>query len=104
MAAETYEVTLNPVPDANAPKSRRSYKPTLDLQNPPPRVDRKMAAELLLARLGIVASPRTIEAWPLATRLVNGHATLDTTELLAHGRAMLDRSPSVRGGRTRSSR
>ncbi len=94
-------MTPSPVPDATAPKPRRTYKPMLDPRNPPPRVDRKMAAELLLARLGIVASPRTIEGWPLTSRLVNGRATLDTAELLAHGRAMLDGSPSVRGGRTR---
>ena len=92
-------MTPNIISAATDSKARRTYKPTLDVQNPPPRVDRKMAAELLFARLGIVASPRTIEAWPLATKLVNGRATLDTGEVLAHGRAMLDGSPSIRGGR-----
>jgi hypothetical protein len=83
------------------PAPRRAYKPTLDPLNPPPRVTRALAAELLLAALGIVVSPRTLESWPLATRIVNGHATPDTAEILARGRAMLDGSPILRGGRTR---
>ena len=80
---------------------RRTHQPTLDPTNPPPRLDRKAAAALLYARLGLQVSPRTLETWPLTSRLVNGRATYDTAELLAHGRAMLDASPSTRGGRTR---
>ena len=88
----------NPHPDA---KRRRAYVPTFDTARPPPRVDRAMAAVLLLARLGLRVSPRTLEGWPLPTRLVNGRATLDTAELLAYGRKLLDGSPNVRGGRAR---
>ena len=84
-----------------AAKKRRTYTPQLDLRNPPPRVDRQAGAALLYAVLGVRVSPRTLEGWPLATRLVNGRATLDTAELLAHGRTLLDGSPNVRGGRTR---
>ena len=79
--------------------NRRTFQPTLDPANPPPRVDRKAAAALLYALLGLQVSPRTLETWPLPTRLVNGRATLATAEVLAHGRAMLDGAPSVRGGR-----
>ncbi len=82
-------------------KGRRTYRPALDPANPPPRVDRQAAAALLYAQLGLQVSPRTLEAWPLPTRQLNGRATFDTAELLAHGRAMLDGSPSVRSGRTR---
>ena len=60
-----------------------------------------MAADILLMVLGILVSPRTLESWPLKTKLVNGHATVDTGELLAVGRAKLDESPSIRGGRSR---
>lgn len=95
-------MTTNINSDVSAPKKpRRSYKPTLDPLNPPPRVDRSMLAELLFARLGIRVSPRTLEGWPLASKLVNGRATYDTVAALAHGSALLDGSPSVRGGRTR---
>jgi len=93
-------VTPNPVPDA--PKPRRAYKPTLDPSNPPPRVDRQAGAALLFARLGLRVSPRTLESWPLPTRLLNGRATYDTAELLAHGRALLDAALPIRGGRKRA--
>jgi hypothetical protein len=94
-------VNHNPATDLPGKNVRRTYKPTLDFDNPPPRVDRQAAAALLYARLGLRISPRTLEAWPLVTRLLNGRATYDTAELLAHGHAMLDGSPGVRGGRTR---
>lgn len=88
--------------DAPLPKKeRRAYAPTLDPRNPPPRVDRQAGAALLLAALGIRVSPRNLESWPVPTRLLNGRATMDTKELLAHGRTLLDGAPSVRGGRTR---
>lgn len=91
----------NTTPDAPTPKKpRRAYKPELDPKNPPPRVDRQAGAALLLAALGIRVSPRTLEGWPVPSALVNGRATYGTSELLAHGRAMLDGTPCVRGGRT----
>ena len=92
---------MNDTPTTNPPGAsvRRTYKPALDPANPPPRVDRQAGAALLYVRLGLQVSPRTLETWPVATRLLNGRATYDTAELLAHGRAMLDGSPSLRGGR-----
>lgn len=94
-------MTPNHILDAPPPKQRRTHRPTLDLRNPPPRVTRPMLSELLLALLGLQVSPRTLESWPLATRLVNGRATYDTAEALAYGRKLVDGSPNVRGGRSR---
>ena len=78
---------------------RRAYKPTLDPQNLPPRVTRQDAASALYAVLGFPVSPRTLESWPVATRLVNGKATFDTAELLAFAGNKLNEAPSLRGGR-----
>ncbi len=72
--------------------------PIIDPQNPPPRVDRKLASELLLARLGFRVSHRTLEAWPVPTRRVNGRATFETAELLAYARGLLDAAPAIQGG------
>ena len=52
--------------------------------------------------LGFPVSPRTLEGWPVPTRLVNGKATFDTAELLAFARSKLDAAPTVQGGRTRT--
>ena len=89
----------DPVPTAAGTKHRRIYKPVFDPANPPPRVTRLDAAELLYARFGVRVSPRTIEGWTLPTKRVNGHATLDTEDVLAHGRAMVDEAPTIRGGK-----
>ncbi len=93
-------MTPNTVPAA--PKRCRTYEPALDPAKPPARVDRKMLAYLLFILLGLRVSPRTIEGWPLETKLVNGRATHDTAAGLAYGRAMLDAAPAVRGGRKRA--
>lgn len=69
--------------------------PTSDL---PARLDRRGAAELVSLLLFPV-SARTIEAWPLAVRRVNGKAVVETEELLAFARAKLKAAPVVRGGR-----
>jgi hypothetical protein len=70
---------------------------------PPPfpvRVDRRTAAELV-TRLYFPVSYRTVEAWPLTVRHVNGRATLETAELFAFAQAKLDAAPPIKGGRTR---
>jgi hypothetical protein len=70
---------------------------------PPPlpvRVDRRTAADLV-TRLFFPVSHRTVEAWPLTVRHVNGKATLETAELLAYAQAKLDAAPPIKGGRTR---
>lgn len=79
----------------------RTYTPHFDPHNPPPRLTRPMMAEYLLAKLGLQIAPRTLEACPLPSRIVNGRATYDTAEALAYGKAMLDGAPGLRGGRTR---
>lgn len=56
---------------------------------------------MLYAVLGFPVSPRTLESWPVPTRLVNGKATFDTAELLAFARSKLDASPAIQGGRNR---
>lgn len=67
----------------------------------PIRVDRRMAAELV-TRLYFPVSPRTVEAWPLTIRCVNGKATIETAELFAFAQAKLDAAPPVKGGRRRA--
>ena len=92
---------LYPTPDTPARASRRAHQPMIDPRNPPPRLTRPLLSELLMAVLGLQVSPRTLETWPLETRIVNGRATYDTAEAVAHGRAMLDGAPGLRGGRIR---
>ena len=87
------------VPPAAGAKHRRTYKPMFDPAKPPPRVTRAEGSALLYARLGVRVSPRSLEKASLPTKLVNGRATFNTEELLAHGRAMLDAAPPIRGGK-----
>ena len=49
-------------------------------------------------------SDRTMEAWPIATRLINGRACPDRREALEYAFRQIVDSPAVRGGRTASSR
>jgi hypothetical protein len=67
----------------------------------PIRVDRRTAAELV-TRLYFPVSPRTVEAWPLTIRCVNGKATVETAELFAFAQAKLDAAPPIKGGRRRT--
>ena len=64
----------------------------------PVNVDRRAGAELV-TRLFFPVSPRTIEAWPLAVRRVNGKAIYDTAELLAYAQEKLEAAPAMRGGK-----
>jgi len=67
----------------------------------PPRLDRRTAAAVVTARFSPV-SYRTLESWPITSRIVNGRAVIETAELLAFARAKLDAAPVIRGGRTRT--
>ena len=69
-----------------------------DIPDLPARVDRRTAAELVTKRYFRV-SPRSLEAWPLAWRRVNGKAHCEVRELFAVAQAKLDAAPPVRGGR-----
>ena len=69
----------------------------------PARVDRKAGAELVTHHFFPV-SHRTIEAWPLVWRHVNGKAVVETAELFAFAQAKLDAAPPIRGGRRQPQR
>ena len=81
-------------------RGNNNTSPGLDLSTLPTRMDRRMGAEIITRHLFPV-SHRSIEAWPLAVRRVNGRALYDTRELLAHAQTILDAAPSIRSGRTR---
>ncbi len=68
----------------------------------PVRVDRRTAADLV-SRHYFPVSHRTVEAWPLVVRHVNGKATVETAELFAYAQEKLDAAPPIRGGRIRKS-
>lgn len=85
---------------AHAPSDARGAKTS---PHPlPVRVDRRRAAELVSCHFFPV-SHRTVEAWPLVVRHVNGKATVETAELFAFAQAKLDAAPPIRGGRIRKS-
>jgi hypothetical protein len=73
----------------------------VDLATLPKRIDRRAGAELV-TRFFFPVSYRTVEAWPLVTKLVNGKAIVDTRELLAYAKAKFDAAPPIRGGRRSS--
>ncbi len=69
-----------------------------DLTTLPARVDRRAGAALV-GRFYFPVSHRTLEAWPLSWRRVNGKAVCETAELFAAARVKLDAAPTIRGGR-----
>jgi hypothetical protein len=64
----------------------------------PPYVDRKTGAKIITDNL-YPASYRTLEAWPLPTRRVNGKAIVPTRVLLEQAFAKFAAAPEVMGGR-----
>ena len=68
----------------------------------PVRVPRDIAAKLVTQYYFTVSS-RTMERWPVSWRSLNGKAHVETPELFEAAQQMLDRSPLIRGGRTRAS-
>lgn len=64
----------------------------------PPNVDRRTGAELVTRHLFPV-SHRSLEAWPLPTRHVNGRAVIPTETLLAVAYSKFAAAPVVIGGR-----
>ena len=76
-------------------------QPSLDLTALPKRMDRQAGAALV-THYFFPVSPRTIEAWPLVARRVNGRALYETAELLAFAKAKFDAAPAIRGGRRTS--
>lgn len=66
----------------------------------PVRMTRSTAAAYLTQHFFPV-SPRTLERWPVATRLVNGHVLIDTADLLAVANGKLHSAPVIMAGRER---
>jgi hypothetical protein len=69
-----------------------------DLPALPRNVDRRAGAALV-TRFFFPVSRRSLEAWPLTWRRVNGKAVVSTAELLALAEAKLQAAAPVRGGR-----
>ena len=68
------------------------------LSTQPQNVDRRAGAELISSNLFPV-SPRTLEAWPLPTRHVNGKAIIQTRKLFEVAYAKFMAAPLVMSGR-----
>jgi hypothetical protein len=83
-------------PPSSAADTRR-----FDLTGVPARADRREGAKLVTQHFFPV-SPRTLEAWDLPWRHVNGKAICDVAELFALAQAKLDAAPPIRGGRRAS--
>jgi hypothetical protein len=64
----------------------------------PPNVDRRTGAQLITKHLFPV-SHRSLEAWPLPTRHVNGKAVVPTEVLFKVAYAKFAAAPVVIGGR-----
>ena len=64
----------------------------------PANVDRRTGAELITRHLFPV-SHRSLEAWPLPTRHVNGRAVIPTSKLFELAYAKLSAAPIVMAGR-----
>lgn len=69
-----------------------------DLTTLPRHVDRRTGAALVTQHF-FPTSHRTLEAWPLTWRHVNGRALVETAELFALAQSKLDAAPPIRGGR-----
>ncbi|HEY1410720.1 MAG TPA: hypothetical protein VGF36_01200 [Rhodopila sp.] len=72
------------------------------LTNQPPNVDRKTGAALLTRHMYPV-SHRSLEAWKLPTRRVNGRALIPTATLFEVAYAKFAAAPVVMGGRRTTS-
>ena len=71
-----------------------------DLLNSLPKyVDRKAGAKLITQNF-FPTSHRTLEAWPLTWRHVNGKAIVETEELIACAVAKMNAAVPIRGGRS----
>jgi hypothetical protein len=68
------------------------------LANQPPNVDRRKGADLITKHLFPV-SHRSLEAWPLPTRQVNGRAIISTATLFEVAYAKLAAAPVIMTGK-----
>lgn len=65
----------------------------------PPLLDRSAIARVATERFGVPTSPRTLEAWPLTWRRVNGKALAETSEVLDELARRITAAPATRYGR-----
>jgi hypothetical protein len=98
MAQSTSAGPPPPVRRAPEEAAKASVPGVPDLATLPVRVNRKVGAGLV-GRYYFPVSHRTLEAWPLSWRRVNGKAVCETAELFAAARAKLEAAPTIRGGR-----
>jgi hypothetical protein len=68
------------------------------LESLPAYPDRRTAARVWTKRVHPL-SPRTLEAWPLQTRRLNGRACLAAQEFVEYGFRRLLEAPAIQGGR-----
>jgi hypothetical protein len=68
------------------------------LTQQPENVDRRTGADLV-TRHFFPVSYRSLEAWPLPTRRVNGRAIVPTAKLFELAFAKLNAAPVIMGGR-----
>jgi hypothetical protein len=73
------------------------------LAKQPSNVDRRTGADLI-TRFMFPVSHRSLEAWPLPTRHVNGRAIVPTVALFEVAYAKLTAAPVIMGGRKISGR
>lgn len=65
-----------------------------------PRYSTRLQLSAIHAKYFGPLSPRTLENWPLAWRIVNGRAVADTRQFLAEAERRFNQAPVIRGGRT----
>jgi hypothetical protein len=87
---------MNTNPAAGAAKLPPEFQELL--AQLPTNVDRRTGAALITQHLFPV-SYRSLEAWPLPTRHVNGRAVMPTVKLFEIAFAKLNAAPVVMGGR-----
>jgi hypothetical protein len=68
------------------------------LKELPRYVNRRTGAELVTKHLFPV-SHRSLETWPISTRLVNNQAIMETEELFKRAWTMFAAAPLIKGGR-----
>jgi hypothetical protein len=76
----------------------------LDLLKELPTNSDRRAGAALVKQFFFDVSPRTLEAWPLPTRRVNGRAITPTAKLFEEAHRRLEAAPLVIGGRRSAGR
>lgn len=64
----------------------------------PPRLTRRDAATFLQRHVGLRVSARSLERWPLASRVIAGRAMIETRALAEFAQRLVDDAPVLAGG------